>query len=326
MSEGVRFRDVPPGTIRELTRNRSSDHPMLPATQITGQALWVAARANVAVAGYRWAAVEGAQSYEVGIYDQASGQRVVYLVTQNNELPPLSQGLPPGRYEFGVRTLDQHGLPGKNPSLLPFRVVGVELPEGADLIGDDRIQLEVGQAIRLLAAEGLTVARGSSRNSIPSTEPIVLPDERTSRLVIRASAETAPHWLTLVPKKTAIVAKAGPKDVIWPVEPVKLEVRLNGEDAQGESGLGPAASVLVGVEPLEVSWQRRGEAWYAEVPPQPGPGPWVVRLEVRNRHGAVVARDSVEVIPMRGSQWLARAAVARQFLEKPWKSAKAPRQ
>jgi hypothetical protein len=327
VSEGVRFRDAPAGIIREVTRGKSSDHPMLAATQITGRALWVVTRANTALAGYRWAPVEGAQSYEVGIYDRAIGQRVVYLETQTPELPPLPKALPPGQYEIGVRALDRYGLPGKAGNLLSLRVVGVKLPEGANLLGEDRIQLEAGQAIRLLGAEGLMVSRGGTKDFIPPTEPIVLRDERMSRLMLRVSPEGASHWLSLVPKKTRIVATAGPKDVIWPVEPVRLEVRLDGDDAsQAEPGERPVARVLVGVDPLEVTWRRRGDTWHAEVPPQPGPGPWVVRLEVRNRHGAVVARDSVEVVPMRASQWLSRAAVARQFLERPWKSAKASRQ
>jgi len=45
--------------------------------------------------------------------------------------------------------------------------------------------------------------------------------------------------------------------------------------------------------PLEF---KRDGAWFRGVlPARPGPGPWVVRVEVKDEHGLELGRDFVEV-------------------------------
>jgi hypothetical protein len=45
-----------------------------------------------------------------------------------------------------------------------------------------------------------------------------------------------------------------------------------------------------------VKFRKKGHAFYGRVPPQPGPGPWVVRVDVSDQFGLALGRDFVEVI------------------------------
>jgi hypothetical protein len=314
VSEGVRYRSVPVGKVREVTRTTSSDHELLPPAPIRAPALQLVTRGTAPLGGYSWGPVPGAAAYEAEIRDTKSGQRVLRLVTPAAEFPADSPGLLPGQYELGVRAVDQFGMAGKAGAARPIRVVGVELPEGATVQRDDRIELELGQSIRFTHAEGLRVAVARGPTVLAPTEPIPLTRDQATTVYLRASAEGVPHVVTLVPRKTSLVAEVGPKDAIWPVDPLTLEVRRSGPKQAGvELPALPPARVLLGTEPIEVEWHRSGSGWRARLTQQPGSGPWVVRLEVLNQHGAVVARDSVEVIRLPGSRVLgpARRPAAR---------------
>jgi hypothetical protein len=49
------------------------------------------------------------------------------------------------------------------------------------------------------------------------------------------------------------------------------------------------------VDPIPLAFTPDGGWLTAELPAQPGPGPWVVRVEVADQHGFELGRDFVEV-------------------------------
>jgi hypothetical protein len=57
--------------------------------------------------------------------------------------------------------------------------------------------------------------------------------------------------------------------------------------------------VLLGLEPLAVRWRRQGQVWTAHIRPQAGPGPWVLRVEVTDQHGAFLGRSFLEIVSER---------------------------
>jgi hypothetical protein len=54
--------------------------------------------------------------------------------------------------------------------------------------------------------------------------------------------------------------------------------------------------VTLGVDALDVQFRQRGRVLHGRVPPQPGAGPWVVRVDVADQFGLPLGRDFVEVI------------------------------
>jgi hypothetical protein len=303
VSEGVRYRTVPAGKLREVTRARSSDHDLLPGPSLRGPELHIVTRGEAPLGGYGWDAVPGATSYVGEIRDTQSAKSVIRFATPTTRLPVGSNGLPPGRYELAVRAVDQYGMEGKAAPAQPIRVVGVELPVGAVVPADDRIELDLGQSIRLTSAEGLHVAVARGPAGLTPTDPIKLSKDRPIQVFVRTSPRNSPQCLTLVPRQAPIAVEVGPKDAIWPVDFLNLEVRITGSaKAAFDVNAAPPARAFLGVEPIDVAWRRSANGWRARLGPQPGRGPWVVRLEAYNQHGAVVARDSVEVIRMPGSR------------------------
>jgi hypothetical protein len=266
-------------------------------------ALHLVTQGTASLAGYGWGPVPGAVAYEAEIRDTTSGQRVLRVVTPAAGFAPDSPGLVPGRYELSVRAVDRFGMAGKAGAARPIRVVGVELPAGATVERDARIELDLGQSIRFVHAEGLSVAVSGVPTKLPPTDPIPLTRDRATSVYLRGSAEDLPHVVTLVPRKASVVAEVGPKDAVWPVDQLTLAVRNTGPEP-ADMAAQPLARVLLGIQPIEVRWHRSADGWRARLTQQPGPGPWVVRLEVLNQHGAVVARDSAEVVRLPGSRVL----------------------
>ncbi len=77
-----------------------------------------------------------------------------------------------------------------------------------------------------------------------------------------------------------------------------MDLEVSWTDALGHQlapDVEPVVSVLVGIEPVDVVWEKQPAAWHAKLGPQPGRGPWVVRLEVHDQKGGLLARDFVEV-------------------------------
>jgi hypothetical protein len=89
----------------------------------------------------------------------------------------------------------------------------------------------------------------------------------------------------------------GPKVPVWPHDP--LEIRVQVEESNGSESAADAVEVrtrvLLGVEPVEVSFVRDGNVLRGVLPPQSGAGPWVVRVEVQDQSGSELGRDFIEV-------------------------------
>ncbi len=300
VSEGARYRSVPAGKVRVVTHAGSKDHDLLPPPPVRAPSLRIAAQDPVALAGYGWGPVPGAGAYEAEIRDRTHGRRIGRTVTSAQDFPQDSPRLVPGAYELCVRAVDQFGMAGQARTALT-RVVGLELPDGATVQPNHRVELELGQSVQLTFAQGLHVAFARGSGVLEPTEPIKLLEDHATTVAVRTSPQGAPELVTLVPRKTAMMAHAGPKDAVWPVDPLELEVRSFGTPA-AKLPPTPPARVLLGTEPIEAAWRRFGNEWRARIAPRPGRGPCVVRLEVYNQYGAVVARDSVEVVRLPGSK------------------------
>lgn len=298
VSQKDRLSTLPPGVVRQFSASAPpSDHPALKAPQwLAGRPIWLALPTAARLSNFAWSAVPGAEAYTVVLSRENSGQTVSRLVAKStrlgDELPPL----PVGNYHLVVRATDRLGLPGLESSPFRVQVVGVEMPPGAQLKPDARIELAPTQTIQLNNAEGLSLTRSRERAKRPASAPVGIVDGQPTPLVIHGEDSSSPCLVWLLPSRTPVTAHAGPKWAIWPQQTVALEVRwTDGLGNRLAVEVEPVVSVFVGIEPVDVVWHKEPDYWRAVLPPQPGHGPWVVRLEVRDQQGGLLARDFVEV-------------------------------
>ncbi len=297
VSQKDRLSTLAPGVIRQFSADSPTiDRPALAAPQwVSGRHVWLAIPADAEVTDFAWTQVATARSYSVQLIRQSDGQSIAEFTTDKTH---LNEGLPrlaPGNYSMLVRAVDEQGLPGIESAAFRIQVVGVDVPPGATLKADRRIELKPTQTIHLNNAEGLLMTRSRERAKRPANEPVGVADGKPTPVMIHDDGDQ-PSLVWLLPSKIPILALAGPKWVVWPQQSVTLEVHWS--DALGNRlgpEIEPVVSVFVGIEPVDVVWEKHAEYWRANLGPQPGNGPWVVRIEVRDQKGGLLARDFVEV-------------------------------
>jgi hypothetical protein len=298
VSQKDRLSTLAPGLIRQFSRNAPpTDRPALEAPKwLAGRRVWLAIPDSAQVSNFAWTPVQGATRYAIELRRASDGHVIGEFSESSTK---IGQSLPPltaGNYQLAVRAVDDLGIPGFASELLRLQVVGVAIPPGAKLQPDARIEMSQTQTIQLNNADGLSVTRAHERIQRPASEPIGISNAKPTPIMIQGEDPATPCLMWLLPSKTPVSAHVGPKWVIWPHEPVDLEITWT--DALGRHlapDVEPVVNVLVGIEPIDVVWDKQTTYWHARLAPQPGHGPWVVRLEVHDQLGALLARDFVEV-------------------------------
>jgi hypothetical protein len=311
VSQKERLSKLQPGAVRRFSAAEPpSDYKTAEAPRWgEGRRVWLAMPDRATVNELSWSPVPGASSYRVELRDAATGTLISDSVqretTLRDTLPPLG----PGNYHLYVRAIDRNNMPGTISAPFVLQIVGVDVPAGAELQPDARIQMSRSQTIQLKNAAGLSLKRATERTPRPASEPVGIVNGKPTPLMIQANDGNDPCLVWLLPKQSPVAAYVGPKWVIWPHESVDLEVRWS--DSNGHklpADVEPTVMVYVGIEPIDVSWSKQGDVWRANVGPQPGHGPWVVRLEIRDQTGALLARDFVEVEKRPVRRYLAASA------------------
>jgi hypothetical protein len=280
-----------------------ADHPLLEATRwIGGRRVWIAtANAPVPVSGYVWAPVQGASGYVVALRERATQHLLTTTRTKEPVVEAFPQPLAPGKYELDIAAVDGDGIASNNQTKLPVTVVGLELPGGAVALPKDTVVVASEQQVRLTHAEGLTLTTAAHKTGVPASEPFGLEGLDRAAILIHPPGGGDTATLTLVRREPLVSTWVGPKLATWPEDPVELQVSF--VDSRGRPTprhVESTVRVLVGVEPIDVAWDRQGSLWQARIPSLKGSGPWVVRLEVVDQYGIVIGRDFAEITKTRG--------------------------
>jgi hypothetical protein len=123
--------------------------------------------------------------------------------------------------------------------------------------------------------------------------------------LVQLKDPSAPQVVALRLKPREMVVRVGiaPKSVAWPGPALRARVVASSRDGKPLVG-GPELrpEVTVGVEPIDVVWKEDGSALVAEIPSQSGVGPWVVRVQVLDALGNILARNFVEVARRRSAK------------------------
>ena len=298
VSQKERLSRLKPGQVRKYTPDAAPvDYKSAEAPRwLAGRRIWLAMPDRARVSDFSWSPVAEAAAYRVELREEATGKLIAEADQKETTLREVLPMLGPGNYHLLVRAFDLNDMPGKFSSPLLLQVVGVDVPAGARLQPDARIEISESQTIQLRNAAGLSIKRANERTSLPAAEPIGIVNGKPTPLLIQGSDGSDACLVWLLPKKSPVSAYVGPKWAIWPHESVGLEVHWTDMDGRRlPDGVEPTVTVYVGLKPVDVTWNKNNDVWRAQLNPHPGQGPCVVRLEIRDQTGTILARDFVEV-------------------------------
>lgn len=241
-----------------------------------------------------WDAVPGAHAYRVEVWDEANARLVAATNTQATELPAGFARLEPGAYSVRLAAVDATGFESAQPVTRPLSVLGMTLPEGVFVDPSGTVRYAPGSAnIAFEHADAVQMSYGHADVFAPA--PAALGLFRAQPFVVRFRAgDGVPQELWLAPRTTHATIAFGPRMPSWPGKALEIDVRVDGASAPSEV-FDAVPSVTVGIEPVTVNFTRDGARLHGVLPPRPGKGPWVVRVEVKDKRGMSLGRDFVEI-------------------------------
>lgn len=261
-----------------------------------GRRMWLASGGSADLDRATWRAVPDAVSYEVWL-TQANGEVVGKQRTTQPALAQPFSALSPGKYLMQIASVDARGLTSLPSPPTTFQILGIELPPGAYVSADGAVHLAPGQRAVLSDTSELEMAHSKKTRFIPAPKTLGLYRNESTTLWLRVKGSSEAQTVRLEPRRLIADVVVGPKRAIWPRDSVQIAIQLR--DTTGKpvpSWVKVKPTVTLGIDPLELSWQRSGDMLRATVPAPAGEGPWVVRVEVADQFGIPLGYDFLEVI------------------------------
>jgi hypothetical protein len=241
-----------------------------------------------------WDAVPGARAYRLDVRD-ASSRIVAHTETESTSLPSGFALLEPGAYSIRLAAVDATGFESAHPATRPVSVLGMTLPAGVSLDPSGVVRYSPGgAAVAFEHSDAVEMGFGNTDTFAPA--PSALGLFRTQPFVVRfrAPGVGVARELWFSPRSTHATIAFGPRTPSWPGKALEIDVRVEGAAAPSEWAEAEP-SVTVGVEPVAVKFTRDGARMHGVLPAPRGKGPWVVRVEVKDKLGASLGRDFVEI-------------------------------
>jgi hypothetical protein len=291
------WQTLAPSTVARFGEGQSGvPEPTVPAPRLApGQRLWFSAGAPVAISGIGFEPVPNAERYELRLRarDGSAEQRrsVIGSALLTETFTPVA----PGEYQLAIRAVDGEGIAGAWSGNDVLRVVGVSLPPGGYASGGD-IFIGKGQEVSFSHTEGLEMTYEGAGRYVPASQAVSLYRGETTVVSFRVPGSVYPTTARLRPRNVYAHVEIGPSRAIWPKDPVEIVVELRTRAGQSvPDWLELKPEVKLGIEPIEVSFQREGNRLVGVVPATAVPGPWVLRVEVKDQFGALLGRDFLEI-------------------------------
>lgn len=262
-----------------------------------------------ATLGFAWGPVPNSVSYRVEVATDSHMHDILYRGTTTQTTYSLREPdteKKGGRYYARVRAVDEEGVVGAWSVARPLRVLHALYPPGAFVAKDGAILLPEKGFIGLPEAQGLEAAVETLRPdqprlplplvSIRAPSELRLAEEGTRIYHLRDPELHAETQLVLARRELRARIDMCPRRARWPEDTVNIRIVL--EDPSGR--LDPAKEQVtfetsVNTNPVDAEWRHSGNTWYARVRPRPPPGPWVVRVSVKNANGTELNRGFLEV-------------------------------
>jgi hypothetical protein len=260
-----------------------------------GQRMWFSPSETVAMHGFRWDAVPGAQRYDLRIRRLADDQLIDLRSTSQTEWADALTPVSPGRYGLTLRSVDARGLEGSWSPEAEVRVIGVVLPPGG-YSTEQAIFIGVGQRVQFTNTAGLEMTYLGAGHYFPAADGASLHHGQTTVIGFRMPGALETAVARLEPRSVYADVRIGPKSALWPRDPISIDIQLKSKTAeQIPSFLRLVPTVTLGTEPLDVSFSQEGNTLHAVVPPSSQPGPWVVRVDVADQYGVALGHDFLEI-------------------------------
>jgi hypothetical protein len=289
------WQTLSPGTLSHLDNARATTpEPMLAAPKLSaGQRIWFSAGGEVALGGFALAKVERAASYELRLRGQGGEQ--LRTIRGGTQLADAFSAPAPGQYELAARSVDSEGIAGAWSSVEPLRVLGVSLPPGGYSAAGD-IFVGKGQEVRFSNVEGLEMTYEGAGRYVPASQAVSLYRGETTVVSFRVPGSVYPTSARLRPRSVYAHVGLGPRSAVWPRDAVQITIDVRNKDgAPVPDWLQVTPDVKLGIMPIEVTFTRDGNRLVGTVPPPDTAGPWVLRVEVKDQHGALLGRDFMEI-------------------------------
>ena len=260
-----------------------------------GPRVFITPSDTAALRGFHWMRVAGAARYELRVRRMSDGK----VIDQSSAVQPeLEEGLrpvAPGKYGLSLRSIDARGLESRWSPEAELRVVGVLLPPGG--YSDEHAVFVVpGQSVRFTNTTGLEMSYvGTGRYSTAARAATLYRDAATV-IAFRAPGSPDTATVRLEPRDIYADVQLSPKRAAWPRDPVSIDIQLKSKAGREiPTFIQVVPQVTLGLEPLEVTFERTGNVLHAVIPPSEKPGPWVLRVDVADQFGTHLGRDFLEV-------------------------------
>jgi hypothetical protein len=284
------------GMMRQIDSGAGVVRPLADSpSSLDTTALAFAFGGDATLGAMSWSLANGATAYRVEIRNE-KGRVVGTRETREASIGEGAFRLPPGKYVARVAGIDPSGLEAAKPVERPVRVVGVTVPEQGFVDADGAVYFPPGRLLALTNTDGVEATYGGGDYFVaaPNKLELLRAEPRLVRFRLPGNPSEAKLWL--VPRQVRARVEFGPAVPTWPRD--SLEIRVRVEEANPSASAAPVdvrPRVLLGVDPVNVSFVRNGNVLRGVLPPQAGKGPWVVRVEVSDQSGAELGRDFIEV-------------------------------
>jgi hypothetical protein len=292
-----RWQTLPPGTLARFGGGRSgSPEPMIAAPLLSpGQRLWLSPGGPITIGGFAFEKVPAATRYELRLRAKDGSAEQLRGVVGATELSEAFAPISPGEYLIAARSIDAQGIPGTWSSSETVRVIGVTLPPGG-YAADGDVFIGKGQHVSFSHTEGLEMTYEGSGRYLPASQAVALYRDETTIVSFRVPGSVFLTTARLRPRNLYAQVEIGPSRAVWPNDPVQIVVEVKTKNGQAvPDWLELKPEVTLGIEPIEVSFTREGSRLLGTVPPTNQPGPWVLRVEVKDQFGALLGRDFLEI-------------------------------
>jgi len=297
-SWGAAFVPLELGRVRRMAPGveTEGDVPVAPSWE-PGRRVWIAVHGTEAIEDLSWKPVAEAARYQVEL--RRDGEQVPFATqdTVTQHMESRFPGLGPGIYYASVRAFDAYGIGGKASKPERLHVLGVTLPPGSFATDDGSVLLAPGQQAQFSHADGLLMSYLGATRYYPANTAVGL--YRNERTVVHFRAPDTDQFasIPLEPRKLRAKVFVGPKIAIWPIDEVVIRVRLqNADDARMDDNVQIVPEVTLGIDRLELDWHREGSELVAKVPPARTPGPWVLRVDIKDQFGLPLGSDFLEIV------------------------------
>jgi len=296
-ASGNDWKPLPSGLVRSFVGSDPSYQeqkvPGVPTVRVQNPLL-LALGKDAPAAHAEAGGVKEADHYQLNVWRGTSKGNEFVRQLETRGTTAIS-GLTPGQYQVTARAVDATGISGQDSVASTLRLVGAELPAGARY-EDGAILLGQRSRAKLLGATGLEASYNASQHFVAAPDSVGLSRGESTLLRLREPGTLEEVRVGLEPRSLRADVQITPKHPRWPEDMLEVTVQLF--DARGRAVTESTTvkpTVLVDVQPVQVTWMRSENTMHAFIPAPISRGPWVVRVEIADEFGDPAGRDFVEI-------------------------------